>query len=324
MDNKQRIQWIDAAKGLGQLLIITGHTIANDSLGHALIYSFHMPCFFLLSFLTGQPANNLTELKEKLLKSAKHLLYPVLLVLIIGSVYEIYFYYRYSQMDWPFFCKNKLLQIIYIRPLGAIWFFVALFIARCVYESISLLIKNTWGIGTCCLCLGAFSVLCPDMQDKPLVIGAALSALPFCFMGRLLKHQLIDKSVSVIDLFVYLIIWLSISISIFTYTHSALDLLAHSFPLFPLCYIAAIIGSIAYCCLAKILVKVDRVGLFAVLGFNSITIIAIHALDPIWKWAWKISDSAYINSGLRIGCTLIIFTIFMCMQKAFNKQSHNK
>lgn len=56
-----RIEWVDAAKGVGILLVVIGHAIAGlkdgtlvsaDSLLvyiHYLIYSFHMPLFFFLS-----------------------------------------------------------------------------------------------------------------------------------------------------------------------------------------------------------------------------------------------------------------------------------
>lgn len=48
-DTKQRIEWIDIAKGLGIILVIAGHTIALRY--SSWLYAFHMPLFFFLSGL---------------------------------------------------------------------------------------------------------------------------------------------------------------------------------------------------------------------------------------------------------------------------------
>lgn len=45
----QRVEWIDAAKGLGILLVIAGHSFFN--MYCTPIYAFHMPLFFFLSGL---------------------------------------------------------------------------------------------------------------------------------------------------------------------------------------------------------------------------------------------------------------------------------
>lgn len=43
---KNRIGWVDLLRGVGMFLVIIGHTLYND-FGRAIIYSFHMPLFFL-------------------------------------------------------------------------------------------------------------------------------------------------------------------------------------------------------------------------------------------------------------------------------------
>jgi fucose 4-O-acetylase-like acetyltransferase len=47
---KQRISWIDVARGIGIILVVYGHALSAHSLRY-LIYSFHMPLFFFLSGL---------------------------------------------------------------------------------------------------------------------------------------------------------------------------------------------------------------------------------------------------------------------------------
>jgi fucose 4-O-acetylase-like acetyltransferase len=48
-DTKQRIEWIDIAKGLGIIMVIAGHTIALRY--SQWLYAFHLPLFFFLSGL---------------------------------------------------------------------------------------------------------------------------------------------------------------------------------------------------------------------------------------------------------------------------------
>lgn len=45
---RQRIDWIDTAKGLCMILVIVGHTLPYGNLMRNFIFSFHMPAFFFL------------------------------------------------------------------------------------------------------------------------------------------------------------------------------------------------------------------------------------------------------------------------------------
>ena len=52
---RQRIDWIDTAKGLCMILVIVGHTLPYGNLMRNFIFSFHMPAFFLSDRLYGPP-----------------------------------------------------------------------------------------------------------------------------------------------------------------------------------------------------------------------------------------------------------------------------
>ncbi len=53
---KKRIDWVDCAKGIAIILVLIGHTVTFDTesqrLARGIIFSFHMPLFFILSSLT--------------------------------------------------------------------------------------------------------------------------------------------------------------------------------------------------------------------------------------------------------------------------------
>lgn len=53
--SNNRVEYIDAAKGIGIILVIFGHLLSLDSPLSSIIYSFHMPFFFwYLAFLLMQ------------------------------------------------------------------------------------------------------------------------------------------------------------------------------------------------------------------------------------------------------------------------------
>ena len=48
MTKKSRIAWVDAAKGVGILLVVFGHLIDGRSFPDIYILSFHMPLFLFI------------------------------------------------------------------------------------------------------------------------------------------------------------------------------------------------------------------------------------------------------------------------------------
>ena len=75
--SKNRILWVDAARGIAMLLVILGHCIGslNDP-GYKFILSFHMPLFF---FLSGYCSKKEEQFRPYLKKKARELLVPQLL-----------------------------------------------------------------------------------------------------------------------------------------------------------------------------------------------------------------------------------------------------
>lgn len=68
---KERIEYIDIAKGIGILLVIAGHLFAYRGPISRWIFSFHMPLFFILSGICYK-MNSSTILVEYKKKSASN------------------------------------------------------------------------------------------------------------------------------------------------------------------------------------------------------------------------------------------------------------
>ena len=94
---KKRIDWIDFAKGFTMLLVVIGHSTGTSLLGmtiHQIIFSFHMPLFFVLSGMTFNPSDTVEEFKEKIFKNIKNLLIPFLITYIIFLLKDYSLFYK--------------------------------------------------------------------------------------------------------------------------------------------------------------------------------------------------------------------------------------
>jgi fucose 4-O-acetylase-like acetyltransferase len=121
-----RAQWLDAAKGLGILLVVYGHaaraSYANGSMpawattADRLIYSFHMPLFFLVAGVFVWPSfgkGRAHFVTDKL----RTIVYPYVLWSLIEGGLELAFADKVnSPIDW------RDLAMIPIVPIEQFWF----------------------------------------------------------------------------------------------------------------------------------------------------------------------------------------------------------
>ena len=130
------INWIETARGIGILLVVFGHAIAdiipNDPVLHNIfvfIYSFHMPLFFFISGYVGIGGLNNYHFSEKLnywIKRFKRLMIPYCFIGILYIPVKI--------VLAKFTTSPIVLSEVIIRflggdnPNGQLWTLYALFI----------------------------------------------------------------------------------------------------------------------------------------------------------------------------------------------------
>ena len=95
----KRVPYVDCAKGIAIILVVFGHTvewICPNQLGdmlHNVIYSFHMPLFFVLSGLTYSDEKN-KYFKPFIIKKIKTLVVPsyvfVIIMLFLEYIFGLY------------------------------------------------------------------------------------------------------------------------------------------------------------------------------------------------------------------------------------------
>ncbi len=73
MNSKERIHYLDIAKGISMIAIVAGH-LGNGPINQ-FVFTFHVPIFFLLSGYFMKPMDDIPFIKKK----AKQLLLPYII-----------------------------------------------------------------------------------------------------------------------------------------------------------------------------------------------------------------------------------------------------
>ncbi|MEZ5701524.1 MAG: acyltransferase family protein [Burkholderiaceae bacterium] len=187
---RQRLAWLDAAKGLGIALIVWGHiySITEPTTLQVYVYAFHVPLFFFISGLTFDPARN--SFSELVRSKARALLLPYLVYAFLGFLFYLAGYLfaqrmglKIAQFDyglWP-----PLLGIFY-GSLGdghlvntPVWFVVALFCTLMLGKAINQpTLPRIWRIWLA-LIIGALGYVLGGVMKLPFSLGPAMLGLVF-------------------------------------------------------------------------------------------------------------------------------------------------
>lgn len=321
----KRIEWIDIAKGLTMLLVILGHSVNGNLYGNitrGIIFSFHMPLFFIVSCITYKFSNDEHDLIVNLKKSIKHLLLPAVIIYLILIVYQTI--NDTSLLFDVYFLRKSLYILIFSSgidlnyyginapAIGIPWFFFALFIGRFIFDFSHLNIKDNKKLLIFSITTGLIGVLWGQVQEAPFSIDIALAIQPFFYAGYFIKNSL-DNQFTYKKVFFYLIVWLSTLYLTFPehYSRSYLELAARRYSLFPISYISAIAGTMFVFGICYYLSKLSIFRKsFGYIGKNSLYLLCIHALDEIYMSLWLLNNHQFFTSFKRIAIDLLLFFVF--------------
>lgn len=190
----QRLVFLDVAKCLGIVLVVLGHL---NLFFNRVIYSFHMPLFFLISgfFVTGKHS-----FKSFLAKKARALLVPylfvgslvlllkpIILILTGGHGWNDYFSLFLNILLSALWGagSNKCLIPFGIGAFGAPWFLLALFFSLLITKA---LIKTKFGF-LVTIPLFVASYISSLYFWLPLSVQAAGCATFFVYFGALVRKH---------------------------------------------------------------------------------------------------------------------------------------
>ena len=304
LKSKNRIDWIDLAKGIGMILVVVAHTVCifmpgeTEILVRGLIYSFHMPLFFILSAYTYRSSDSGEAFLKKTEKAFRHLILPAVVLFILQTIYDIAMQPdKAAQAGWMDYTAERINIFVYasakdvsiagasIPNIGISWFLFGLFFGRTLYDYLHLRIKSK-KVLTAVICLLSFvGVTIGRVQNLPFSWDIALAIIPFFAFGNYLKRIDLNKNkwkaaaVCFVVWAVCFFIQYNTSMSRLKYTLCQtmhlpenivsefiyiydrgryLDLGVRSYPLFPLCFISAIAGVMVLIYLCTLLVKAKK------------------------------------------------------------------
>ncbi len=198
---KNRIEFIDIAKGLAMFLVVWGHTASNAEMQSQdcylitkILYSFHMPLFFFLSGLSisPKPLNSFSQWRSFLKKAVLTMAFPYL----VWSL--IYCDFTYQNLSWVFYASWYALGKV--ASLTSMWFLSCLFVSKVMVEAvISFTPRKAWTpIATVMLLLGLYL---PKISiGYPWCLDIAFVATSCIMLGVILKNKFIVLGVQKLSL----------------------------------------------------------------------------------------------------------------------------
>ncbi|WP_461811464.1 acyltransferase family protein [Faecalimonas sp.] len=197
---EQREKAFDIAKGIGMLAVILGHMSIPESLGDV-IFSFHMPLFFLINgyFFKKKESNN----GEYIVLKIKTLILPYIvtcgLVIVFSIVFQLQQRVEVTEIlenvkSWilaSFYGSGTFTHFLKwnFRIIGAIWFLLAMFWADVIFHFL-LKTKNPYVYGSILSIIGYVTA---KIVWLPMSVQAGLSAIFFVQIGYFIKQKNILK-----------------------------------------------------------------------------------------------------------------------------------
>lgn len=200
--SEKRLDYIDAAKAVAIILVIIGHSNWLGAIPRVdgLIYSFHMPLFFIISGFFWKYNNTKTSCR----KYAKAYLWPYLVICIFIFIADSIGCFRvegsYAHMLQisiikSLWASNWEKDILFgeIPRIGAAWFLFALFWGMFLLELISKYFKSLEVLLIVLMC-ASFSLISIDIIEFPFSFQAGMLALLFIYVGTKIKEfQIVNK-----------------------------------------------------------------------------------------------------------------------------------
>lgn len=326
---QKRLDQFDILKAIGIILVIVGHTVQSHYIIN-IIYSFHMPLFFLVSgyFLKHQ------ENKIPIRTYARRLLLPYLFSACVLVAISVGLHYFNQQEATGAFSLTWIKSILYgngaiwnnapYLGVGALWFLLALFWAMLIVQAV-LTFRNSITPALCILLCTILALYTAKKQIQlPFSIQQGLFSSLYLYIGYLIKqyHPTI-KLTARFSWIILLIIW------IMSIKSGFLSILQ--------CYatpeIITLAGALAGTYFMYLLsVKIARTGNFlhnrlTEIGKLTLLILCIHAIEDIlvpWQeWMqWSGIESGILKISLIsiIRITAILAMTFLMKKIPFVRQ----
>lgn len=281
---KNRIEWIDAAKGLGIFLVVLGHALPPVGLLTTTIWAFHMPLFFFLSGLNAKPWDQSNA--YAFVRAIRNLIAPYIFFSIVGISLWSAANGKFLSFDtWI----EQLRQATYgvagkeglMRYDAPLWFFTCLVSVRLIFATLTGLIRSVslQLIAVGILALFAHIYIYKDFKSLLWNFDVAFSALIFFTAGYFLPkinqirmHAFFRHS-SLKNITAIFILGLAV------FYNGRVDMNAREFGLAALFYLGAFSGIAITATVSR---RFASASILHTLGNASIVIFPVHMLFSLY------------------------------------------
>ncbi len=331
MEQKQRENWIDNAKGIAMLLVMAGHLgshLAYKQWGLGFVYGFHLAVFFLIC---GYTFKKVALDKAFVNKKFKRLMIPYFVTciatIIISAVTEIVFNHDATILGTTkaigqsllasFFASGtdiNFLGLATIPRIGAIWFLPAMFFAIIFFQLILNKFDTTLKRIIVSVVIGLIGYVSAKFIWLPFSVQSAMFATPFICAGHEIKtNGLLEKLKWWHYVLAGVVLIAGIALGYCNY-----GFVAATAPDLILSTIVAFAGSLLVYLLAK---HVDKIKIVGYIGRISIYVLCVHLFlfesgrpyfralaAAIIKDNGKIANAEFLQNGLNV-CIQVVLSI---------------
>lgn len=315
---KKRILWVDIAKAFAILSVPISHCLPLGTTLRALIFSVHMPLFFILSGFTTKLASDWKTVGKRLKKNFLYLILPTLGVISIFALTEAFKFGGIelfpSKVAWTlreFFIKNYPDGLY---NAGAVWFLVALFNAKFIMDVVNTVIKSEKS-GIIFFLFGALGMFMGVNGIRlPFFIDLALVASMFIEIGILWrKYENVIKKYTVPLLLAAGTFWFSRVMC-----GDFLEFWTRFYAGYEISIIEAVAGSFVIGNIAMMLeeslkktgkIQKKLIDTLVFIGKNTMILYLVHSLDTSIFNFWQVSDDVVVTIVVRMALNLSIFAV---------------
>lgn len=310
---KNRLRYIDIAKGIAMICVILGHLGSSNI--NRVVFTFHVPLFF---FITGFFTNNKRPTKEFLKVKFRTLIVPYVLTCIViiilgtlkglisGDAISALKTWSYASLYGAGFSSSKSFNI---PAIGALWFLLATFWGSCFLRiSLDFNMHRRIAFIACLFAAGYFS---RALFWFPFSLQAGACATLFMYMGFLYKDlkevfTRIPKEAKYFSVILSVVMWLSFIKDYQSFWLAVCDIGRG---------IVDILGCICACSVVILVSKVIDLktkhigGFLSYFGKYSLLTLCVHVIElNLFPW-WSIAGKL-VQHGMPEYCQLVFIIIF--------------
>lgn len=304
-----RIPWVDIAKGIAIILMIVGHELPQDRL-RVLIFSFHMPLFFILSGYTARPVHEWSRLWSTTKKMFWRIwVLATLMIICFGLELCIFKHVPIKNI-----IVSTAISVIKgsnggYSFAGVMWFLYVYFWARILFDFLQIVIKPRY-LGWVLTIISCFAMLISHFIWLPQCLDIAPIASFFMWAGSFWHQKEFDYHRSVFDvhwiLLLMVVYWIGLVIM-----GCYIELSIRHYALNMLCALEAVCGTIIVSWLSHFTEHLKLLSSsFEFLGKQTLALLCIHDLDLYWVYWSPFIRSFWIAALLRLLEDLILLGVF--------------